>query len=44
MDRIDAYCERLGPAFWAEPVNALTNAAFPIAAWVAWRRWRGDPL
>lgn len=30
--QIDAYCERLGPAFWAEPANAVTNAAFLIAA------------
>lgn len=35
-DPIDAYCERLGPAFWAEPANALTNAAFLIAAAAAW--------
>ena len=28
---IDLYCERQGPEFWAEPVNALTNLAF-IAA------------
>lgn len=44
---IDLYCERVGPAFWAEPVNALTNVAFLIAAWAAfvlWRReGRGDP-
>jgi len=32
---IDIYCERLGPGVWAEPVNALTNAAFVIAALVA---------
>lgn len=25
---IDIYCERLGPGLWAEPLNALTNAAF----------------
>lgn len=31
---IDAYCERLGPGFWAEPVNALTNLSFLVAA--AW--------
>lgn len=30
--QIDAYCERLGPGFWAEPANAVTNAAFLIAA------------
>jgi hypothetical protein len=38
---IDAYCERLGPGFWAEPVNALTNLAFLIAAWLMWRRTAG---
>lgn len=33
---IDAYCERLGPGLWAEPLNALSNAAFIIAAlWAA---------
>lgn len=44
MERIDAYCERLGPEFWAEPVNALTNAAFLVAAVLMERRWQGDPL
>lgn len=33
---VDIYCERLGPGFWAEPVNALTNAAFLAAALWAW--------
>lgn len=28
---IDLYCERQGPEFWAEPVNALTNLAFVAA-------------
>lgn len=32
--QINAYCERLGPDFWAEPMNAATNAAFFIAALV----------
>lgn len=31
-DYIDAYCERVGPEIWAEPVNAITNLAFIIAA------------
>lgn len=26
------YCERLSDAFWAEPLNALTNGAFILAA------------
>jgi hypothetical protein len=29
--RIDGYCERVGPEFWSEPVNAITNGAFIIA-------------
>ncbi|MEM7668810.1 MAG: ceramidase domain-containing protein, partial [Pseudomonadota bacterium] len=29
--QINGYCERLTPDFWAEPVNALTNAAFLLA-------------
>ncbi len=34
---IDIYCERTDPAFWSEPVNALTNLAFIAAAlWGAW--------
>ncbi|SDW67001.1 Ceramidase [Ruegeria halocynthiae] len=38
---IDGYCERLLPAYWAEPINAATNAAFLIAAFIMWRRVRG---
>jgi hypothetical protein len=37
---VDLYCERTDPSFWAEPVNALTNAAFLIAAAVALMQWR----
>lgn len=37
---VDIYCERLGPGLWAEPVNALTNLAFPAAALWGWRRAR----
>lgn len=33
---IDAYCERLGPGLMAEPLNAVSNAAFIVAAlWAA---------
>lgn len=39
--QVDGYCERLGPGFWAEPVNALTNLAFIVAAIWAWRRGEG---
>jgi len=41
---IDAYCERLGPEFWAEPVNAVTNASFLIAAGIMAWRLRGQRL
>ena len=38
---IDGYCERIAPGFWGEPMNAVTNLAFIIAAVVAWRLVRG---
>ena len=41
---IDAYCERLGPGFWAEPLNLVSNAAFLIAALWCWRRAGGLAL
>ncbi|KRS14749.1 membrane protein [Roseovarius atlanticus] len=41
---IDAYCERTDPGFWAEPVNAVTNATFVIAALVMAWRLRGTEL
>ena len=41
---IDGYCERMDPGYWAEPVNAVSNAAFLIAAFVMWRRSVGVPL
>ena len=34
--QLDNYCERIDPSFWAEPVNAVTNVAFLIAAVVCW--------
>ena len=38
---IDTYCERTDPTYWSEPVNALTNLAFLVAAFVMWRRTSG---
>ncbi len=40
---IDIYCERLSAEFWAEPVNALSNISFVIAAWYAWVLWKKQP-
>ncbi len=34
-DYIDLYCERLNPGLWAEPLNAVTNASFFVAAFFA---------
>lgn len=42
FEPVRAYCERGDAAFWAEPVNALTNAAFLVASALAARRARGD--
>ncbi len=44
FETVDNYCERLGPGYWAEPLNAATNAAFLLAAVVVWRHTRGLPL
>ena len=35
-EHIDIYCERTGPEYWSEPINALTNLAFIVSAiWIA---------
>ncbi|MEM6659421.1 MAG: ceramidase domain-containing protein [Pseudomonadota bacterium] len=44
LREIDGYCERLSPDYWAEPVNAVTNAAFLLSAWIMWRRVRGQNM
>jgi Ceramidase len=40
---IEHYCERTSSALTAEPVNALTNAAFLVAAWATWRLQSAHP-
>lgn len=37
---IDIYCERPGVGFWAEPINAVSNGAFLVAAALAFLAWR----
>lgn len=39
-EQMDNYCERVGPEFWSEPLNAVTNAAFLVAALGAFLMWR----
>lgn len=34
---VDIYCERTGPGLLAEPLNAITNLSFFVAAWLALR-------
>jgi len=34
---LDIYCERLGPEFWAEPINAISNISFIVTAVFAYR-------
>lgn len=36
--QVNSYCERLDASYWAEPVNALTNLAFLLAALWCLRR------
>ncbi|MEG3990547.1 ceramidase domain-containing protein [Microcoleus sp. S28C3] len=36
-DYIDLYCERLIPGLWNEPLNAISNVSFIIAAWAIWQ-------
>jgi hypothetical protein len=50
-DQISCYCERaLNPSFWAEPLNALSNLAFMLAAIMAYADYRatsparGEPV
>jgi hypothetical protein len=40
---VDHYCERTNSALDAEPINALTNAGFLIAAWGAWLLYLRHP-
>ena len=44
LDPVDAYCERTGPDYWSEPVNALTNLAFIAAALIMAGRLRGPGM
>lgn len=45
-ENLDRYCERIAPHFWAEPVNALSNLAFLLAAGavLAWLGRAGAPV
>ena len=40
---VDIYCERTTDALWAEPLNAISNVAFLIAALAIWRLRAAHP-
>lgn len=40
LDPLNNYCERLGPGLFAEPLNAISNAAFFIAAYMLYKTWK----
>jgi hypothetical protein len=40
QDPVIDYCERQSHGFWAEPLNAITNVAFLLAAAGAFALWR----
>ena len=42
QETIDIYCERIDASFWSEPVNAITNGAFLVAAVLLALRLRGS--
>jgi len=37
---VNSYCERTDATYWSEPLNAVSNASFLIAAWLCWRMAR----
>ncbi len=40
---VDIYCERTSALWTAEPLNAISNVAFFLAAWAAWRLQQRRP-
>jgi hypothetical protein len=44
FDPVDNYCERLDPSFWAEPLNALSNASFIAAGLLLLVHWQRLPV
>ena len=36
VEQFDEYCERVGFSLLAEPINAISNIGFIVAAWAAW--------
>lgn len=43
-DYVDAYCERVAPGLWGEPLDSVSNLAFLVAAVLVWRLAQGSRL
>jgi hypothetical protein len=42
LEPIRNYCERTSDLLWSEPLNAITNLSFLIAAWLLWKRYKAS--
>ena len=42
LDPINNYCERTGEGLLSEPINAISNIAFFIAAWLLYKAYRAN--
>ncbi len=43
LEPVDQYCERLDASWFSEPLNAASNLAFLIAAWLLYRLYHTAP-
>jgi hypothetical protein len=43
LDHIDLYCERTDASLLAEPLNAISNLSFIIAAALLWKQYKAQP-
>ncbi len=41
-ESVDGYCERVDAGFWSEPLNAITNLAFLLAAYWLFKQTRRE--
>ena len=41
-ESVDGYCERIDASFWSEPLNAITNLAFLLAAYWLFKQTRSE--
>lgn len=44
LDQVINYCERTDHSFWSEPINAVTNIAFLIAACALYKEYKAQNM